>query len=65
MDSLPITRTRITIPRRRSDLITRQRLVDLLDKALEKKLILVTAPSGYGKTSLLIDYASSSVLPVC
>lgn len=65
MDALVISKTRITIPRRRSDLITRQRLLDLLDQALEKKLILVTAPSGYGKTSLLIDYANNSVLPFC
>lgn len=65
LGSTLVPKTRISIPRRRGDLITRQRLLDLIDQQLEKKLVLVTAPAGYGKTSLLVDYASSSVLPVC
>src|SRR5512137_2532309 len=60
-----VPKTRISIPRRRSDLVTRQRLLDLIDQLLEKKLVLITAPAGYGKTTLLMDYASSSVLQVC
>ncbi len=61
----PIPRTRITIPRRRADLITRQRLLDSLNELLDYKLILVTAPAGYGKTSLLVDFAAQASLPVC
>jgi LuxR family transcriptional regulator, maltose regulon positive regulatory protein len=60
-----ITRTRITIPRKRSDLLTRQRLLDTLDEMLEKKIIIVAAPAGYGKTSLLIDFAGELAIPVC
>jgi ATP/maltotriose-dependent transcriptional regulator MalT/DNA-binding SARP family transcriptional activator len=60
-----ITRTRIAIPRKRSDLVSRQRLLDALDVLLEKKIIIVTAPAGYGKTSLLIDFADDLALPVC
>jgi LuxR family transcriptional regulator, maltose regulon positive regulatory protein len=60
-----ITRTRIAIPRKRTDLISRQRLLDALDELLDKKVIIIAAPAGYGKTSLLIDLADDLALPVC
>ncbi len=61
----PVTRTRITAPRRRTDLITRQRLLDSMHELIDNRLILITAPAGYGKTSLLVDFASQTNLPVC
>jgi LuxR family transcriptional regulator, maltose regulon positive regulatory protein len=60
-----IIRTRITVPRRREELVARHRLNDLLDKLVEKRLVLVSAPAGYGKTSLMVDFASTCHLPVC
>ncbi len=60
-----VTRTRILLPHRRPDLLTRERLFDLLNGFIDKKLTLVTAPAGYGKTSLLVDFTSQSGLPVC
>ena len=60
-----ITQTRITIPKRRNDLITRQRLLDIMDELLEKKIIIIAAPAGYGKTSLLIDFTGELAIPVC
>ena len=65
LEDTAVTRTRISIPRRRHDLISRQRLLDLLNQLVDTKLILITAPAGYGKTSLLVDFAAQTSYPVC
>ena len=57
--------SRVTVPRRRSDLLSRPRLTDLLNEVIEKRLVLVSAPAGYGKTSIFVDFAESCSMPVC
>jgi LuxR family maltose regulon positive regulatory protein len=57
--------TKILLPRKRTHLLHRQRLVDFLHEHIERKLLLVSASAGYGKTSLLIDFAHDTTLPVC
>jgi LuxR family maltose regulon positive regulatory protein len=41
--------------------VTRTRLLDDLDRAPERSLVLVCAPPGYGKTSLLADWVRQRV----
>jgi ATP/maltotriose-dependent transcriptional regulator MalT len=62
---IPVLLTKVTLPHRREDLLARQRLIDLLDDLLDHKLIVVTAPAGYGKTSLLVDVAYRHEFPFC
>ncbi len=61
----PIRQTKIILPRRHQDLLSRQRLLRMLDDLLEYRLTLIAAPAGYGKTSLLVDLADRVEYPVC
>ena len=61
----PISKIKIRVPFRRRELISRTRLIETIYEQLEKQLLLIVAPAGYGKTSLLVDMAHDSELPVC
>jgi LuxR family maltose regulon positive regulatory protein len=62
---IPVLRTKISPPLRRGEILSRERLFELFDNLLDQKLIIITAPAGYGKTSLLIDFAYRTEIPLC
>jgi len=63
--SVPISKTKIIVPNRRPELLSRPRLLEGLNALLDNKLLLLSAPAGYGKTSLMIDLAHTVKMPVC
>lgn len=48
--------TKIYRPKIKDNLVSRQELSDELDRANNKKLILISSPVGYGKTSLIAQW---------
>jgi LuxR family transcriptional regulator, maltose regulon positive regulatory protein len=62
---LIISQTKILLPQRRRELLSRPRLLELMSDLLDFRLIIIAAPAGYGKTSLLIDFAYNFDWPVC
>ncbi len=49
-------RTKLCVPPLRSSWITRSRLVKRMGEGFEGKLTLISAPAGFGKTTLLVDW---------
>lgn len=56
--------TKLHIPRPRPHLAHRPRLIQRLQQGMEKTLILLSAPIGYGKSTLLSDWLTSYAIPV-
>jgi LuxR family maltose regulon positive regulatory protein len=51
--STPILSTKLFIPSTRPELVTRPQLIEKLNDGLHRKLTLVSAPAGFGKTTLI------------
>ena len=51
--------TKLYIPPTRSTLVVRDRLHDLLFRGMNNKLTLVSAPAGFGKTTLISEWVTS------
>lgn len=60
-----LVRMKVQPPRCRPGILRRQRLLDFLIEHRSQKLILISAPAGYGKTTLVVDYASAVPHRVC
>ena len=56
----PLLTTKLYIPPPRSNLVSRPRLIERLNAGFHGKLTLVSAPAGFGKTTLLGEWISSS-----
>src|SRR5512138_3338567 len=55
----PLLTTKLYLPPMRSRLVARPRLVALLSEGLTRPLTLVSAPAGFGKTTLLSEWRES------
>lgn len=57
---------KILVPQRPAHLVSRPRLTELLCAIVDRRLITISAPAGYGKTSLLLDFVHADLsLPIC
>ena len=54
--SSSILTTKLHLPSYRTGLVSRPRLVDLLNAGLERRLTLISAPAGYGKTTSVSEW---------
>ena len=55
----PLLETKFYVPRSRRDRVPRPRLSERLDRGAASKLVLVSAPAGFGKTTLLTEWLTA------
>jgi len=58
-DSSAVIGTKLRVPSPRPEQVIRPRLFEMLEAGLERKVTLVSAPAGYGKTILLSQWLMS------
>ena len=64
-DPLPsLLATKLHVPRLRAQFIRRSHLVERLQQGMERALTLVSAPAGFGKTTLVAQWLAESSTPV-
>ncbi len=56
--SAPILATKLYIPSPRPKVVFRSRLVERLNEGLHRKLTLISAPAGFGKTTLVSEWVA-------
>lgn len=61
---LPMLTTKVKIPSSRGEIVTRNRLIERLNTNPNRKLTLVSAPAGFGKTTLVSAWLRQVTLPV-
>ena len=49
----PLLKTKLYIPSVRPELVSRPRLFERLNAGMDRKLTLISAPAGFGKTTLV------------
>ncbi len=58
-DTYELLSTKLALPRPRPSLVPRERLLAWLDEGLEHKLTLLSAPAGFGKTTLVSEWIAT------
>src|SRR6266540_3611883 len=62
--STPILATKLYIPPPRPNMVLRPRLSERLNKGLQRQLTLISAPAGFGKTTLVSEWVATCERPV-
>src|SRR4051812_10282744 len=57
---LTVLETKLYVPQPREGRVARSRLSERLDRGATSKLVLVSAPAGFGKTTLLAEWLASA-----
>ena len=61
--STPILATKLYIPPARPETVARLRLIDQLNAGIQRKLTLISAPAGFGKTTLVSQWLAGQERP--
>ncbi|HEY5199469.1 MAG TPA: LuxR C-terminal-related transcriptional regulator [Acidothermaceae bacterium] len=56
----PLLETKLYLPKLRPDVVARPRLSERLRRGAESKLTLISAPAGFGKTTLLTEWLAAT-----
>ena len=59
----PILATKLYIPPLRPQVVLRHRLIERLNEGLYRNLILISAPAGFGKTTLVSEWVEGIERP--
>ncbi len=54
----PLLATKLCIPPHRSKIVLRSRLIERLNEGVQRKLTLISAPAGFGKTTLVSEWVA-------
>jgi LuxR family maltose regulon positive regulatory protein len=60
MQHYPLLQTKLYVPPIRPELVSRPRLIERLDTGLRGKLTVLSAPAGFGKTTLVTQWMKSA-----
>ncbi len=60
----PLIKTKLFISPLRREMVPRRRLLELMDNGSQRALTLISAPAGFGKTTLLAHWAAHTGLPI-
>ena len=60
----PLLQTKLYIPSSRSELVPRPHLLERLNEGLQRRLTLISAPAGFGKTTLISHWIDDLCLTV-
>lgn len=62
--NIPILATKLFIPHSRTKVVFRPRLIERLNEGLDRKMTLISASAGFGKTTLVSEWVTGCDRPV-